>query len=74
VDWEQDSEDPSQVEIDMDSVQEAVEDLADRKKHLIGTPGEGKPKSGGKFKRKQNSSDDGDASKQVLLENYPSLR
>ena len=73
VDWEQDKDDPSQVEVDMDSVKEAVEDLADRKKHLIGTPGDGKTKSGGKFRRKQGSQEGEKTDEQVLKERYASL-
>jgi hypothetical protein len=74
VDYEQDKDDPSQVEIDTDSVEDAVKDLADRKKHLIGSPEDRKNKSGGKFKGKRGGSDGDKSTEEKLRDEYPSLR
>lgn len=71
VDLDQDDEDPTDIDIDMSSVKDAVKALADRKKHLVGKGTPGEP-SGGKFRRRQNQDDKADES--VLLQNYPSLR
>jgi hypothetical protein len=70
VDTDQDEEDPTDIDIDEDSVREAVQKLAKKKKHLIGKPGDGE-RSGGKFRKK--SGDQG-ADEQALVEHYPSLR
>lgn len=73
VDYEQNDDDPSDVDIDFESVEDAVKDLASRKKHLIGsgTPG---GKSGGKFRKKQGANDDGGPNLTQLQQDYPSLR
>lgn len=73
VDVDQDEEDPTDVEVDLESVEDAVKELARKKKHLIGEPGSGTGgKSGGKFRKKGNNDDK--ASDTVLTEHYPSLR
>lgn len=72
VDYEQDRDDPTLVDIDMDSVEDAVKDLADRKKHLVGKGSPGTP-SGGKFRRKQGSGDDDKGNEATLKNRYPSL-
>lgn len=71
VDADQDPEDPTEIDIDMTSVKDAVADLARRKKHLVGkgTPQE---RSGGKF-RKVGGTDD-QLSQDTLATHYPSLR
>lgn len=73
IDYEQDKDDPSQIEVDLDSVEDAVKDLADRKKHLVGKAGP-ENKSGGKFRRKPGSEDDSGKQMSALQEHYPSLR
>lgn len=72
VDYEQDKDDPTQVDIDTESVEDAVKDLADRKKHLVGKGSPGTP-SGGKFRRKQGSNDDEPTNDKVLKSRYASL-
>lgn len=71
VDADQDDEDPTDIDIDPSSVKDAVKNLANRKKHLVGKGTPGEP-SGGKFRRKGRSDDQADD--QVLMEHYPSLR
>lgn len=70
VDSDQDDEDPTDIDIDRDSVRDAVKALANKKKHLVGKamPTE---RSGGKFRKK---SEDDRASDSALTEHYPSLR
>jgi hypothetical protein len=71
VDIDQDDEDPSDIDVDEDTVIEAVKKLAAKKKHLVTPAGGGEP-SGGKFRKKGQTQDK--ASDQVLQEHYPSLR
>lgn len=70
IDADQDEEDPSDVEVDLTSVEDAVKALAKKKKHLIGEAGPG-GKSGGKFRKKVTDDKAGDT---ALVEHYPSLR
>lgn len=82
VDFDQDDEDPSDIEIDMDSVKDAVKDLADRKKHLIssgdGTQSENNNSStsstrtGNRVKRKQGAGPEG-KTEEELRKLYPNL-
>lgn len=75
VDYDQDEDDPAEVEIDMDTVEDAVKKLARKKKHLVGeVPDKNRQKSGSKFRKK--AGDDGDKSslEKTLQANYPSLR
>lgn len=72
VDAHQDEDDPSDIDIDTDSVKDAVKALADSKKHLIAKPNDGDP-SGTKFSGKGGKKDS-DATKEKLLADYPSLR
>lgn len=72
IDAHQDEDDPSDIDIDEESVKLAVQALAKKKKHLIGKPNEGEP-SGGKFSSKKVTKD-GDSDEDTLKENYPSLR
>lgn len=74
VDWDQDEEDPTDIDIDEESVIDAVKNLAAKKKHLVG---EAPPKnpSGGKFKKRRGSGDkDEKSEEQVMKERYPALR
>jgi len=69
IDVDQDDEDPSDIEVDIDSVEEAVKAYASKKKHLVG---QGTPiKSGSKQKRKKT--DSGKLSEQKLKGTYASL-
>lgn len=70
---DQDDEDPSDIEVDEDTVKVAVKKLADKKKHLLGTPGSS-TESGGRF-RKGGKKKTGEAEKAAqILQDYPSLR
>lgn len=69
VDVDQDPEDPTDIDIDEDSVTDAVKDLAARKKHLVGKATPGSP-SGSKFRKRGN---DDKPDKNALVEHYPSL-
>jgi septal ring factor EnvC (AmiA/AmiB activator) len=70
IDYDQDEEDPSTIDLDEDSVVKAVKDLARKKKHFIKAPGGGSP-SGSRFGGGNGKSkDDGKG----VLENYPALR
>lgn len=69
---DQDDEDPSDIEVDEDSVKKAVTALANRKKHLLSAPGDGQP-SGSKFRQRQGAKDDVKTDDQKLRELYPSL-
>lgn len=74
IDFEQDEDDPSDIEVDVDSVVKALKDLAKRKKHLLlqseTDDDEGKQRSGSKFngKRKEDKTPE-----QKLKEKYPAL-
>lgn len=72
IDADQDEDDPTAIDIDKDSVKDAVKDLASRKKHLVGQAPSNE-RSGGKFRRK-GSSDDSKPNDQTLQTHYPSLR
>lgn len=73
ITWEQDDDDPSDIEIDFATVKAEVKGLASRKKHLIRSGTEdGQPTGstfGGGGKRKKGKLDD-----DALKERYPSLR
>lgn len=72
VDVDQDPEDPSDIEVDQDSVKAAVKALAARKKHLVGAPGGGAP-SGNKFRK--NGNPPAPKTEEALMKDiYPSLR
>ena len=70
VDADQDDEDPTDVEVDQESVVDAVKALARKKKHLVGE-GTSKVKSGSKFRGKGGEDKGSEA---ALTEHYPSLR
>lgn len=70
VDADQDEEDPTDVEVDLESVVDAVKALAKKKQHLVGK-GTATTKSGSKFRGKGNEDKGSDA---ALVEYYPSLR
>lgn len=60
IEYDQDEEDPTLIEIDEESVEDAVKDLARKKKHLLGSRN-GKTRTGSKFggkKKKGVPSDD----------------
>lgn len=71
VDADQDEDDPTDIEVDLDSVKDAVSDLAKRKKHLISEGGP-RERSGGKFRKGSGKEEKGDDA--VFQERYPSLR
>lgn len=74
IDYEQDRDDPTDIEIDMDSVEEAVQELADDKPHLVDKDKKkSKVKSGSKMRRK-GGDDETKVTEQKLLNDYPSLR
>ena len=72
VEFDQDEDDPSDIDIDENSVKVAVKKLAETKKHLIGAPNEGEP-TGGSF-RKKRKGEPGKLDDNKLREDYPSLR
>lgn len=75
VEYDQDEDDPAEIEVDLDTVEDAVKKLARKKKHLVGeVPDKNRQKSGSKFRKK--AGDDGDKSsmEKTLQANYPSLR
>lgn len=76
VDFEQDEEDPSEIELDEDSVKDAVEALAKKKPHLVGKNSDGTSttQSGKRMGKKRRATDDETISEQKLLQEYPSLR
>lgn len=71
VDADQDDEDPTDVEVDLDSVKDAIAELASKKPHLVGKGTPGEP-SGGKFRKRGKKDDEADG--KVLESHYPSLR
>lgn len=74
VEYDQDEDDPADVEVDMDTVEDAVKKLARKKKHLVGeVPDKNRQKSGSKF-RKKAGEDDKSTMEKTLAANYPSLR
>lgn len=71
IDADQNDEDPTDVEVDEDSVVDAVKALARKKQHLVGK-GTSTVKSGGKFRGK--GGEDKGSDEAALIANYPSLR
>jgi hypothetical protein len=71
IDVDQDDEDPSEIEVDLESVEDAVKALAKRSPHLLKTTRAGS-KSGSKFggskKKSSTASDD------ALRKQFPALR
>ena len=70
IDVEQDEEDPSQVDLDEESVKSALETLAKTKPHLILADGQ-EDKSGSKFAGSRKSQKDMD--EDALIEKFPAL-
>lgn len=73
IDVDQDDEDPSVVDVDLDSVKAAVKKLATAKKHLIKVPAPG-TKSGSTFSGSGGSGGDGKPTDQTLVDKYPALQ
>jgi hypothetical protein len=71
IDYDQDDEDPSDIDIDEDTVKAAVTKLAKKKAHLIGKPNEGEP-SGSRFRT--NGKPAGKTDEEALKGLYPSLQ
>lgn len=67
VEYDQDDDDPSDIEIDEDSVEEAVTKYAKKKQHLVGKGTDTSTRSGSR-RGKRKSSDDLD--EKVLESNY----
>jgi len=71
IDYDQDEEDPSKVEVDKDAVREALQSLAKSKKHLlVQGNSKGGDKTGSKFgggNKKRTTSKD------ALIKKYPAL-
>lgn len=75
IEVEQDDDDPSDITVDAKTVKAAVKALADKKKHLIQSEGDGSGgPSGSRFGGGSNKSGDKDAEKARLKELYPALR
>jgi hypothetical protein len=70
IDVEQDDDDPSQVDLDEESVKSALESLAKTKPHLILADGQ-EDKSGSKFAGSRKSQKDMD--EDALIEKFPAL-
>lgn len=73
IEVDQDPDDPADIEVDEDTVKSAITKLANKKKHLIGLPGDGQA-SGGRFTRKKGAKESEETSDEVLKTEYPSLR
>lgn len=74
IDYEQDEDDPSEIEIDEESVTAAVKKLAKKRPHWVQLPGGG-TKSGSKMAGGGDGNKDDQATKEAKLkEDYPSLR
>lgn len=72
IDFEQDDEDPSSVDVDKETIRDALKDLAKTKKHLlIGDNGKGGGKTGSKFGG--GNSNRGKTSMDALKKKYPAL-
>jgi hypothetical protein len=71
VDVDQDDEDPSEIDIDEDSVKRAVKALATKKKHLVGEVND-EERSGSKYRRDKKV--DEKTADEKLKDMYPSLR
>lgn len=74
VEIDQDPDDPSDIEVDMDSVKLAVQKLANAKKHLLGKPNDGEPSASSFNSKRKKSGGDQKTSEAQLHELYPSLR
>jgi hypothetical protein len=70
VEVDQDPDDPSDIEVDADTVEAAVKKYAARKKHLLGQPGDNGP-SGTRFKKGNRG--DNATNESTLKTMYPSL-
>lgn len=73
LDFDQDEDDPSAIDIDEKSIVDAVKALARKKPHFVRQPGDGK-KTGSSFKGGQGTPDDQQAREAKFKEDYPSLR
>lgn len=71
IDFTQDEDDPSDIEIDVKTVEKAVKALATKKPHFISKGTDDGKKTGSTFGGKQDSKKDPDAE---LKELYPALR
>lgn len=75
IDVDQDDDDPSEISVDKESVEEALKKLAKEKPHLITAHGTIET-TGGKFGGSRNSrqQDDTKAQQEADLKRYPALR
>jgi hypothetical protein len=74
IDVEQNDDDPSDVQVDRDSIEEALKVLVKKKPHLLRVESEGgSDRSGGKFGGRRDGSK-GDPDEEALKELYPALR
>jgi len=73
IDVDQNEDDPSEVDVDVDSVVDALKDLAKRKKHLVKSSNGSAPKSGGKVGGKGGKNSDG-LDDEALRNKYRALR
>jgi hypothetical protein len=72
IEYDQDEDDPSEIEVDEESVIDAVKTLAKKKKHLLATNAGRSSKSGSKFNGKKNSKKE--PSDEELRRKYSALR
>jgi hypothetical protein len=72
IDWEQDEDDPSEVDVDEASVTDAVKALAKKRPYLLATESPGGEASGGQFGGASNRGDG--LTDETLRDIYPALR
>lgn len=73
IDYDQDDDDPSDLEIDEASVEVAVNKLAEKKPHFVMADGDEEP-SGSRFGGKKSGKKKDEADEQALRDKYPALR
>jgi len=74
IDVDQDDEDPSSVNIDEDTVKEAIKSLAKAKPHLLKVTGEGGSATGSAFGGGNKSGKKDALSEEAIMAQYPALR
>jgi|SRR5215471_9147442 len=73
IDVDQDEDDPADVQVDEDSVKDAVRKLSKSKPHLLKVTGEGGSRTGSEFGGGKKGPDDA-LSEEALSARYPALR